>query len=438
MRIGMILFDMQELGGLEEYTVTMATGLQQMGHHVSILSTAWVPPDNQYLVRLQNSPVKFLQLPKRISHPASDWKTKEKIVDVVTWLFSPLILILGLLLLLVRRRLMVDSFRSARNWLRGQLMKRFIGPDWRKPFVRLMLGIWKLFWRPDIFHIQGYTNSLLFVIDWAHSRKLPIVYEEHQTPDAQFDWWQGFQQSINKADLVVAVSEKSADALRTVCGVTRPIEVLGPMVSDPVRSGIRVDAVSQTSDSLQLTVVARLFVTKGLVYLLDALKTIREKNPGTRLKVYGEGPLRDELLQHAGNLGLDGKDIFVGAFTSRDELQQIMLKTDIFVLPSILEGQPMSLVEAMAYGRSIVATTVGGIPEVIHEGLNGFLCAPGDSACLAQKINLLIEDPVLRSQLGQAARKSYENGPYQPAAVCMAIESIYQGVLQARSVNQNP
>jgi glycosyltransferase involved in cell wall biosynthesis len=164
--------------------------------------------------------------------------------------------------------------------------------------------------------------------------------------------------------------------------------------------------------------------------LLEALKSIKEKHPETRLKVYGEGPLRDELLAYADKLGLDGKDIFVGAFTSRDELHKIMQKTDIFVMPSILEGQPVALVEAMAYGRPIVATRVGGIPELIQDGVSGFLCTPGDSDCLSHKINMLIEDPAFRSKLGSAARKCYEQGPFQPVSVCENFVSIYHRVLQ--------
>lgn len=426
----MVLYDMQEMGGLEEYTITLAVGLQQSGHEVCLLSTAWVPPNNQYLVRLRNSQVKFLHLPKWISYPASDWRTKEKILNIFTFLFSPVILLLGVLLMVVRRGPAGDSLRSARNWLRGQLMDRYIGRDWRKPFVRLILWLMKISWRPDILHIQGYTNSLLFVIDWAHSRNLPIVYEEHQTPDAQFDWWRGFQQHINKADLVVAVSEKSAQALRAICGVTQPIAIQGPLVPDPFVSGFQADSGAGPKNFLQLTATSRLFVTKGLVYLLDALKSIRERHPGTCLKVYGEGPLREELQAYADTLGLNGKDIFVGAFTSREDLHKIMLQTDIFVMPSILEGQPVALVEAMSYGRPIVATRVGGIPELIQDGVSGFLCEPADSACLTYKINRLIEDPVLRSQLGSAARKCYELGPFQPAAVCENFVSIYHRALQ--------
>jgi glycosyltransferase involved in cell wall biosynthesis len=157
---------------------------------------------------------------------------------------------------------------------------------------------------------------------------------------------------------------------------------------------------------------------------------VKATHPSAQFKVYGDGPLRQELLAYAGQLGLDGNAILVGPFTTREELSHIMAQTDIFVMSSILEGQPLGVVEAMAYGCPIVTTSVGGIPELIKDGVNGLLCMPGDPACLAQKIRALIEDPALRTRLGHAARHSYEQGPFQPAAVCDHFISIYQHVLR--------
>jgi glycosyltransferase involved in cell wall biosynthesis len=179
--------------------------------------------------------------------------------------------------------------------------------------------------------------------------------------------------------------------------------------------------------------VARLDIAKGLVYLLEAIVQVQQVHPATQFRVYGDGRLREDLLAYADRLGLDGKAIFAGAFTRREELSAIMAQTDIFVMSSILEGQPLGVVEAMAYGCPIVVTSVGGIPELIEEGENGLLCEPKDPECLARKICTLIEDPALRSRLGHAARRSYEMGPYQPASVCDHFVTIYQKVLQQRS-----
>lgn len=427
----MVLYDMQELGGLEEYATTLAIGLQQQGHQVSVLSTAWVPPDNQYLLRLHQNQVRFVQIPKWLSHPASDWTTKEMMLNLVTWLLNPLIYLLASVLFVLRRKAWKQLLTSARNWLRGQLMSRFIGPDWRKPLARLLLNWWQFHWRSDLLHLQGYTDNLLFVIEWAYAKGLPIVYEEHQTPDAQFDWWKDFQQTINKSSVVVAVSEKSAEALRSVCGVTQPIIVRSPLLPDPIAAGWRKDArPDDCSEPLVVLTVARLNVTKGLKYLLEAIVLVQAAYPTTRFKVYGDGVLRQELLDYASKLGLDGSSIFVGSFTNREELSRIMAKTDIFVMSSILEGQPLAVVEAMAYGCPIVTTAVGGIPELIDDGVNGLLCMPKDPECLANKVCALIEDPNLRVELGQAARKTYEQGLFQPVSVCQYFISIYDKVLK--------
>jgi glycosyltransferase involved in cell wall biosynthesis len=430
----MVSYDMQEFGGLEEIITTLAVGLQQQGHPTSILSAAWIPPDNQYLRRLQEHGVSVAQVPQWISLPASDWPTKEKILVAVMVLFSPLVYLLAGALCLRRRQPWRQSLTSAHNWLRGQLMSRFIGPDRRKLLARLLLNWWRFRWRPDLFHIHGFhsdTNSLLFVIDWAHANSLPVVYEEHQTPDTQFDGWKDFQQTINRATTVVAVSEKSGEALRTVCGVTNLIVVANPIVTDPTASGWhRNGRPHQRDESILITTVARLFAAKGLTYLLEAIVQVKATYPAAQFRVYGEGELRQELLAYAAQLGLDGEQIFAGPFTQREELSRIMAQTDIFVMSSILEGQPLVLVEAMAYGCPIIATTVGGIPELIKDGFNGLLCQPGDSASLAQKICHLIEDPGLRLRLGQAARHSYEQGPFQPAAVCAHFISIYKDALQ--------
>ncbi len=441
MRVCMVVYSLEEFGGLEEIVATLTVGLQQQGHQISVLSTGWASPDNQYVRQLREHQIPLVQLPKWLSYPVSHWPTKEKILARVMWLVSPLIYLLAGVLFVRKRHAWAQSLSSAHGWLRGQVMSRVIGPDRRQPFVRLLLRWWQFRWRPDVLHVQNfqsYTNSLFFVIDWADAHKIPVVYEEHQTPDPQFDWWQGVQTTINKASIVVAVSEKSAQALRTVCGVTQPMVVANPIVTDPKRLNLpqqakRSQNVERLGDQpLLVTTIARLYVMKGLPYLLEAIAQIKLTHPAIQFKVYGDGPLYQALLAQASQLGLDGEQIFVGTFT-RQELPAIMVQTDIFVLPSILEGLPLSVIEAMAYGCPIVATAVGGIPELIEDGVNGLLCQPADPVGLAQKIQALIEDPTLRVHLGNTARQAYEQGPFQSTAVCDHFNRIY-----AQAVGQQP
>jgi glycosyltransferase involved in cell wall biosynthesis len=185
-----------------------------------------------------------------------------------------------------------------------------------------------------------------------------------------------------------------------------------------------------------VTTVARLYVTKGLTYLLETIALVRRSHPATEFHVYGDGPLREELLAHAARLGLDGPAIFRGPFTNRAQLSRIMADTDVFLLSSVLEGQPLVVVEAMAYGCAILATTVGGVPELIQDGTNGLLCPPKDPHCLARKLTTLLDDPGLRARLGQAARRSYEASPFQPAAVGREFISVYEDML--RQAHRSP
>ena len=225
----------------------------------------------------------------------------------------------------------------------------------------------------------------------------------------------------------------SAQALRDVCDVIRPIVVRGPLLPDPLLSDWNgMHAHDDQNQVVQVTTVARLGVAKGLEYLLEAIAIVREHHPEVVFRVYGDGPLRQELLDQASKLGLDGESIFVGSFGSRSELSTIMAETEVFMMSSILEGQPLSLVEAMAYGLPIVTTAVGGIPELIQDGINGLLCDPKNPKCLAEMLIKLIDDPVLRKELGYAARKSYEQGSFQVSSVCNEFISIYEQTLGDR------
>lgn len=428
----MISYDMQDFGGLEEYAVNLAIGLKQQGHAVSYVSCAWVSPENQYGRRLTANEILLVQPPKWLSDLACDWNTKEKLLRGVMILLSPLTIVLSAAVVIRKRRRFADAWRSAYNFLNGRLMHGIIGHDYRKRLSPILLNWWQARWRSEIYHVQGYTDTLLFTVKWAHARRIPVVYEEHQTPDPQFNWWKGFEHTINLADRVIAVSEKSAQGLREVCRVTQPIVVRDPLLPDPFGPGWHREYEARRVKPFTITTVARLYVTKGLTYLLEAAARIRKKHPHVEFKVYGDGELREELLAQAKSLGMDGEMMFPGAFTSRDELHRIMENTDIFLMSSVLEGQPLAVVEAMAYGCPIVTTNVGGIPELLQDNVNGLLCPPENAECLAEKIERLLSDSALRERLGRAARASYEQSPFGAKAVSKFFTSVYQTVLEEK------
>lgn len=432
MRICSVIYDFQELGGLEEYAVALAIALRQDGHDVRVVSTAWASPANQYVMRLREAGIEILQPPKLLSELMSDWDTKDGIVRGVAALLSPFAYLLAAPLAIARRQAYAAALASSKGRIASALGK-LIQPDRRRPYIRWILDRLRRDWNPEVLHVQGYTSNLLFVNEWADEKGVALVYEEHQTPDPRFGWWTSFGESVNKATRVVAVSEISAEALRTVCGITRPIVVRSPLLEDPISPGWRRTGSRETG-AIRIVAVARLYVTKGLGYLLEAVAEIAKDHPGVELRIHGDGLLRDELHAQARGLGLDADSIFAGPFR-KEQLRDIMAEADLFAMPSILEGQPLALVEAMAFGCPIVVTKVGGIPELIVHGENGLLCEPANVPELTACIRRMIEDPTLRERLGAAARASYEQGPYQPGALSRQLSEIYRASVAEACLN---
>jgi hypothetical protein len=233
----MLMYDVQDFGGLEEYAINLATGLRQAGHDVSVLSVHYIPPENQYARRIRAAAIPLAQPPRWISHLAADWPTKERVLAAIMTMAAPITWLAAAALMVGRRQGWSPSVASAQGWLRRQIMTRVVGPNRSPALGRVMLWWWRLRWRPDVVHVHGYTSNLLFAIEWAHARGLPVAYQEHQTPDAQFDWWKGFDRIVNMANLVVAASDISADRLRSICGVTRPIVASEPIMPDPMATG---------------------------------------------------------------------------------------------------------------------------------------------------------------------------------------------------------
>jgi len=400
---------------MEQVVVALALALQRQGHRTSVLSAVWVPPDNQY---------KQLLAANNIPH--AQWPLMR--------LLSPMACLLVGVPALIRRRSWSQAVLETRRWRRAvsdELANRFLQSGRYKSYTRLLLAWWHRWWRPDLFHIHSYVHesSLATILDWTRTAGPATVYEEHQTPDPRCDWWADFRLHINSATCVAAVSEKSAQVLRDDLAVDRPIYVVAPVVADPLPLGERGTRTGSMQDgALTLTTAARFIPAKGLTYLLEAVARVRQVYPAVRLRIYGDGPLHAELMAHARRLGEDAEDVFAGTYRYHD-LSGIMVQTDIFVLSSITEGLPLTVIEAMAYGLPIVATAVGGIPEIVEDGVDGLLCPPADSVALADKILSLAESREVRERLGQAARRSFEAGPFRPDSASQAYVSMYDEAL---------
>jgi glycosyltransferase involved in cell wall biosynthesis len=169
------------------------------------------------------------------------------------------------------------------------------------------------------------------------------------------------------------------------CGVT------------PERYGTGVEI---STDGLHLIFVGRLVPIKGLRVLMEAFAAARENVPGLRLTLVGDGADRAHLEALAAPYG---EDVRFTGYLDQDGVAETLREADALVLPSFAEGVPVVLMEAMASGKPVIATQVGGVSELVEDGVAGFVVPPGDPQSLTDAITALA-DPEARARMGQAGR----------------------------------
>lgn len=202
-----------------------------------------------------------------------------------------------------------------------------------------------------------------------------------------------------RASLVIALSESWRAILERISPQAR-IEVLPNAVSLPAPHDVR-RAGGSAPTLLFLGDVGR---HKGVFDLVHAFARIAARFPWLRLLCGGAGEI-DEVRRLAARLELAGR-IDCPGWLALEARNAALADAAMFVLPSYMEGMPMSLLEAMSWGLPVIATAVGGVPEIVTDEVNGVLIAPGDIDALAAAIARLMSDSALRGRLGGAARET--------------------------------
>ena len=177
--------------------------------------------------------------------------------------------------------------------------------------------------------------------------------------------------------------------------------------------------------AIKVSFCGRLQYEKGADVFIRSIPTVLNSCPATQFVVIGDGPDRRCLENLACQLGIDNAIEFLGW---RQDARQLMASHSIVVLPSFREGIPWTALEAMALHKPVVASCVGGIPEVVIEGQTGFLVEPGQPQIFAQRIISLINQPALRRKMGNAGRKRIENY-FSIDALILKTEQIFDEVL---------
>jgi glycosyltransferase involved in cell wall biosynthesis len=283
---------------------------------------------------------------------------------------------------------------------------------YRRPFLRPaamacqllgMLAAWRRLrregWRPDVVHAHVFEAAPPALVLGRLSRA-PVVITEHYT---------GFQRglvtgydrllaklSFERADLVAPVSEELAGHLRELA--PRATFEVVPNVVDT--NAFAPSGEPRPGDG-QLLNVAALADKKGHRYLLEALSDL----PDVTLDVVGDGELRGQLERRAAALGLGDRVRFLGE-RSKQEVAELMRGADLFVLPSLAENLPVVLIEAQASGLPAVATSVGGVAELVDDAA-GALVPPADPPALADAIRATLARDFDGPALAARARDRY-------------------------------
>ncbi len=242
-------------------------------------------------------------------------------------------------------------------------------------------------------------------------------------------------------DKMIAVSEEIRQRRIQHQGVTPEKIITIPNAVDVERfnrlnsrNKIRTQLGVNASSPLVGT-VARLAPEKRLDHLLKAARVVCDAVPQARFLIIGDGPLREELEAQA--LQLDLTPDYVTFLGSRRDIPDLLSALDIFVLSSETEGLPVSLLEAMAASRPVVATRVGAIPQVIQDGHNGLLISPHDPAGLAKAILTLIEDNTLRESVAREGYRTVE-AHFSTDVVGQQIVALYDGLLKKKEGSRVP
>ncbi|MEW6274267.1 MAG: glycosyltransferase family 4 protein [Bacillota bacterium] len=269
------------------------------------------------------------------------------------------------------------------------------------------------------------VHNSIFYEDWPYWKKFLLTAAEH---------------TLSKTtDLIITVSEALRQELISREGVNpgKIVTIHNGIESVPTRSAREHRHILRQLGLPPLGqvvgTVARLVPQKGISCFLKAAAML-VKDYRVNFLIVGDGPLRRQLEHEAVALGLENRVVFTG---ERDDVPVILSALDIFVLPSLTEGFPLAILEALAAGRPVIATRVGGIPEIIADNHTGLLIKPGDPAELALAVAGLLTDRERTLSLARAGQL-YVKEKFSAEQMVRRVEEEYLKILRAKGLLAAP
>ena len=294
--------------------------------------------------------------------------------------------------------------------------------------------------RPDVVHVLTPDPGAMMLIRAAHRSGVPVIYQEVGLPFHPPGFEQVYERFTSVLPLCARVAVLSPRLAHETSAALPQIAfpIVVPLISQEVSNGVRPSrALRQT---VRFGFAARLEYLKGPLQLVEAFRLLHATAPNIELKIAGEGSQRQEIVDALRRYGLEDKCEFAGVYQSVAERNRFMQEIDVFVLPSLTEGTPNAIIEAMAHHKPIVATRIGGIPDVVTNEV-GILVPPNDVDALRAALATLVENAELRLAMGESARRRYEE-LFTPRAVLPLLIDFYEDVTgrngDARNATAHP
>lgn len=372
------------ISGADEIMLNYAVHLHEAGHDVSVV-LLYPPADgDQYL-----------------------WRLKQQGVRVKTIVPRSYLLLLLRILRNLSSSILFFLFLVGRapQGLRNIWMVAVrIITDFHYRASQRFLGRHKF----DVLHVFTPDSGAALLIRAGSALGIPVLYHEmgtaHHMPMLTAHY-EHLEKVLPLCTEVAALSPRLAAEWSLRFPFLDSVSVL-PLIADS-RNQPKSDVRLNGNGKVIFGFAARLEEGKGPLLLLEATDQLRRKGVGVVTRMAGKGPQSRDVKARARELCLNDACELVGSYSETAARSAFMNGVDVFVLPSLAEGTPNVVIEAMAHGLPIIATWVGGIPDILNADC-GILVPPGDAEKLADAMELLARDPELRAAMGVAARRRYE------------------------------
>lgn len=316
----------------------------------------------------------------------------------------------------------IEDMQFIPTWKYGNLLVKI-----RYAIYSYIMFLWYMLFvhSVKIVHIQGaafasFERNIFFVRVGKLFGKKVIMhmhcadFESYYNPSSHK---QRIVDTINACDLYLVLSDSWKQYFESIGVKSSIIRVLNNTITPPI-----IKKVERSADKLNLLYLGIIGQRKGIYDILKALKDNKERFEGKVALRIGGNQEEDKLLACIKESGLQDMAKFEG-FVSGEKKIECLNWADVYILPSFNEGLPIGILEAMSYGHPIISTPVGGISEVVKDGVNGIMVEPGNVQEIAKAISSFVEDKKLIKEYGTKSIELVK--PYLPETVFATLSEIY-------------